>query len=93
MSAHLRGQTAVTRAWLAYAEKAEEDVAVAQTQFLQRYEWPSLWETSEVQTELAALAAAEQQPGGGEPLEETPKVSSQPAASTSNGLSRALDPV
>lgn len=50
-----RAQTAFTRAWLNYQKEPEEEGRIAVTRFLARHEWPSLWETEEVQQELFAL--------------------------------------
>ena len=47
-----RGQTAFTRMWLSYFAGAGKQAVEAERRFLSRYEWPSLWETEEMQLEL-----------------------------------------
>ena len=46
------GANAFTRNWLAFAEQQDAQALIARHRFLARYEWPSLWETQELQDEL-----------------------------------------
>ena len=46
------GAHAFTRNWLRYYEDLEPKAHRGVERFLHRYEWPSLWETAEVQGEL-----------------------------------------
>ena len=55
------GATAFTRNWIAYTEEQENDAMLARRCFLNRYEWPSLWETQEVQEELYNLWLQEEE--------------------------------
>ena len=63
-----RAQTAFTRAWLTFLKEAEEEGRIAFARFLARHEWPSLWETEEVQQELFALYKLLVASEGGEAL-------------------------
>ena len=49
------GASAFTRNWLAFAAEQEKQALVARRRFLDRYEWPSLWETQEVCDELRMM--------------------------------------
>ena len=49
------GANAFTRNWLAFAKQQDTQALIARHRFLARYEWPSLWETQEVQDELYML--------------------------------------
>jgi hypothetical protein len=49
------GANAFTRNWLAFVEEQEEQAMVARHRFLDRYEWPSLWETQEVCDQLRMM--------------------------------------
>ena len=42
------GATAFGRSWLEFAQLQRERAFVARQRFLDRYEWPSIWETAEV---------------------------------------------
>ena len=49
------GANAFTRSWLTYARGQEEHAMEARRRFLDRYEWPSIWETQEVHDELHSM--------------------------------------
>ena len=42
------GSTAFTRNWVEFSEQQRPEAREAKRRFLDRYEWPSLWETLEV---------------------------------------------
>ena len=52
---HVRGSTCFMRAWGQCQAQADEEARVAGARFLARHEWPSIWETQEVQEEQFAL--------------------------------------
>ena len=55
---HVRGSNCFTRGWGSYQAVADEEARVAAARFLARHEWPSIWETQEVQEELIVLYQA-----------------------------------
>ncbi|MCP4208139.1 MAG: hypothetical protein GY767_13960, partial [Shimia sp.] len=50
---------AFSAAWLAFQSAQKAKASEARRRFLSRYEWPSLWETQEVQDRLDAMWAEE----------------------------------
>ena len=48
-TSNLEGATAFSRNWVQYSGRLQSDAMAARARFLERYEWPSLWETAEVQ--------------------------------------------
>ena len=78
------GANAFTRNWLAFAEEQEEQALVARRRFLDRYEWPSLWETQEVCDELRMMWLqssddAEEREEEEEQQEEVPTFGAEPS--------------
>jgi len=65
---HERGSNCFARAWGSYQAVADEEARVAAARFLARHEWPSIWETQEVQEELFGLHQARAQ-GEGEDID------------------------
>ena len=55
----IEGATAFTRTWIDFEQCQHEDACLARARFLDRYEWPSVWETEEVQGRLCGMWAAE----------------------------------
>ena len=53
------GSTAFTRNWVEFSEQHKPQAREARRRFLDRYEWPSLWETSEVHSRLFGMRTEE----------------------------------
>ena len=49
------GATCFSRSWLRCAAHQDNCAKVGWLRFLARYEWPSIWETAEVQSRLLAM--------------------------------------
>jgi len=54
------GATAFNRGWLQFSSQQATEAAIARHRFLARYEWPSVWETAEVQQTLLEMHLEEQ---------------------------------
>ena len=54
------GATAFNRGWLEFSSQQTTDAAAGRHRFLDRYEWPSVWETAEVQKTLLDMHLEEQ---------------------------------
>jgi len=54
------GATAFNRGWLQFSSQQATEAAAARHRFLGRYEWPSVWETAEVQQTLLEMHFEEQ---------------------------------
>ena len=50
----IEAATAFSSAWLTFQERQSIEALEGRRRFLQRYEWPSVWETQEVQAELCS---------------------------------------
>ncbi|CAK0887182.1 unnamed protein product [Prorocentrum cordatum] len=55
---NVRGSTCFARSWAHYEAQADAEARAAAARFLARHEWPSIWETQEVQEEFFALHQA-----------------------------------
>ena len=56
---NLEGATAFSRNWLEFSVSQQRDAMAARARFLDRFEWPSAWETAEVQETLHEMYLAE----------------------------------